>query len=101
MYNTAAPLRGPYQYGDMETVPAGLTSHRDRHPGHGIGQSCWKRVSGQSSLLTYYLSVIIPQRDSSQLISNLLRHNFQFILFYKESYDNKEITFMTNNASTL
>ena len=37
---------------NMETVPAGLTSHRDRHPGHGIGQSRWNRVSGQCSVLT-------------------------------------------------
>ena len=37
---------------NMETVPAGLTSHRDRHPGHGIGQSRWNGVSGQLSLST-------------------------------------------------
>ena len=29
---------------NMETVPAGLTSHRDRHPGHGIGESSLNRV---------------------------------------------------------
>ena len=45
---------------NMETVPAGLTSHRDRHPGHGIGQSCWNRVSRYvvsfclSWLVSYY-----------------------------------------------